>query len=349
MAYPITIDDNTTIPIESASTPLSTNHINNHTETRSAVIALETKVGINNSAVTTTHDYKLNEVTGSDKTVGKTATQAISNKTITASTLNGVNLTNAGGTSNFLRADGTYATPVIGAGSNTNYIQDSGVANAYVATLIPALGAYAAGVIVEFRATNANTGASTVNVSGLGVKSIFKLNGSTALATSDIAAGQIVTLRYDGTNFQMLSPVANAPLTFVNSTYSLVASSNVILSSPTLIPIGTAFASSNYAKVKEIQVYFSGTINTDYTIKAANSGNQTTTRIYINNISRGNTVAVAAANVDQVVNETFRISAGDFVQIFTDVGSQFDTNYSIKNFNIKADKINDNTNGITIT
>lgn len=51
--------------------------------------AVETKIGIDSSAVTTSHDYKLSEVTSSDKAVGKTATQTLSGKTLTSPVLNG--------------------------------------------------------------------------------------------------------------------------------------------------------------------------------------------------------------------------------------------------------------------
>ena len=50
--------------------------------------ALETKVGIDASAVTTSHDYKLNEITGSDEAVGKSATQTLTNKTLTSPVIN---------------------------------------------------------------------------------------------------------------------------------------------------------------------------------------------------------------------------------------------------------------------
>ena len=36
-----------------------------------AIVALETKVGVDGSAVNTTHDYKLGEVTSGDKATGK--------------------------------------------------------------------------------------------------------------------------------------------------------------------------------------------------------------------------------------------------------------------------------------
>jgi len=59
-------------------------HALQHANANDAIEALQVKVGINGSAVTTTHDYKLSEVTSTDKAVGKTATQTLTNKTIDA-------------------------------------------------------------------------------------------------------------------------------------------------------------------------------------------------------------------------------------------------------------------------
>lgn len=53
--------------------------------------------------------------------------------------------------------------------------------------------------------TNANTGASTLNINGLGAIAIRK-NVSAALALGDILAGGIYHLHYDGTNFQLEAP-----------------------------------------------------------------------------------------------------------------------------------------------
>lgn len=91
----------------------------------------------------------------------------------------------------------------------SDYKADTGAANAYVITPSPAITAYTAGQIFSFKATNANTTTSTLNVNGLGVKTINKLGGATALVSGDIAAGMIVVVEYDGTNFVMLNPVAN--------------------------------------------------------------------------------------------------------------------------------------------
>jgi len=90
------------------------------------------------------------------------------------------------------------------------YAADSVGTDAYAITLAPAPAAYAAGQAFNFKAGTANTGAATLNVNGLGAKTILKQN-DTALATGDIEAGQIVTVVYDGTNFQMLSQLASTP------------------------------------------------------------------------------------------------------------------------------------------
>jgi hypothetical protein len=73
----------------------------------------------------------------------------------------------------------------------------------YSATITPAITAYVEWQRFYIKFTNANTGASTINLNSLGAKSIVK-NGSTALSASDINAGQILCLVYDGTNFQIV-------------------------------------------------------------------------------------------------------------------------------------------------
>lgn len=85
------------------------------------------------------------------------------------------------------------------------YAADTGAADAYVITLSPVPSAYAEGQRFSFKAVNANTTTSTLNVNSLGVKTIKKNAGTDDLIAGDIAAGQIVDVEYDGTNFQMSS------------------------------------------------------------------------------------------------------------------------------------------------
>lgn len=80
--------------LDSLTNPTSTNkldlvsHSSQHINANDAIEALEAKVGADGSAVTTSHDYKLSEVTSTDKAVGKTATQTLTNKTLTAPQIN---------------------------------------------------------------------------------------------------------------------------------------------------------------------------------------------------------------------------------------------------------------------
>lgn len=86
--FPTSLPTTSTIPVETSVTPLSTNHVASHQGAQNEIIAIATKIGVDGSAITTTHDYKLGEVTSSDKAVGKTATQTLTNKTLTSPVIN---------------------------------------------------------------------------------------------------------------------------------------------------------------------------------------------------------------------------------------------------------------------
>lgn len=75
--------------------------------------------------------------------------------------------------------------------------------NTYTATLTPAIAAYTSGATYYIKFTNANTGAATLNLNGLGAKSIKK-SVTSDLVAGDILAGQVMPLSYDGTNFQII-------------------------------------------------------------------------------------------------------------------------------------------------
>ncbi len=87
------------------------------------------------------------------------------------------------------------------------YALDTGAANAYVVTLSPVPAAYTTGMRLSVKIVNANTTTSTINVNGLGVKTIKDLSGAN-LAANALLAGMMADLKYDGTNFQL----CNSPL-----------------------------------------------------------------------------------------------------------------------------------------
>lgn len=79
--------------------------------------------------------------------------------------------------------------------------QDIGVANACVLMPASPLPAYTPGMGVLWVPLYANTGAATINISGLGVQPIQRLDGS-PLAANDIIAGQPVVMLYTGAGFR---------------------------------------------------------------------------------------------------------------------------------------------------
>lgn len=93
-----------------------------------------------------------------------------------------------------------------------NYCESAAGNDTYACSLSPAIVGYVTGGIYHFKADVANTGAATLNLNGLGAKTIKKVAGgvTTDLADNDIRAGQLVAVIYDGTNLQMLSQLGNA-------------------------------------------------------------------------------------------------------------------------------------------
>jgi hypothetical protein len=82
---------------------------------------------------------------------------------------------------------------------------DTGAANAYVINPSPAPTSYAVGQFVAFFPANSNTGASTINVSSLGAKSIITTDGLSLATPGQIKAGGLCLLSYDGTYFQLVN------------------------------------------------------------------------------------------------------------------------------------------------
>jgi hypothetical protein len=100
-----------------------------------------------------------------------------------------------------------------------------GTGNAHTITVTPAPSGYVDGDEYTFKAIADNTGSATLNVNDLGAKTIKK-NVSNNLEAGDIKAGQAVRVKYDGTNFQLVSPIAPKS---ANGTESFSASGTITI------------------------------------------------------------------------------------------------------------------------
>jgi len=104
----------------------------------------------------------------------------------------------AAGDSQFIR----LSSEVVFAGTST------GAAGAYAVINSPPYpspgSAYRTGQIYTFLANHTNTAGCTLNVDGQGAKTITK-DGAAALTANDILIGQVVSVLYDGVNFQLIT------------------------------------------------------------------------------------------------------------------------------------------------
>jgi hypothetical protein len=102
----------------------------------------------------------------------------------------------------------------------------TGSANAQVLTPTTPLAAYVAGTVLSFIAGFTNTGALTVNVSGLGTRNVFKESptGPIALTGGEVVTGNLLTMRDDGTRFQLTATeLGTAALANASSNTGVVA------------------------------------------------------------------------------------------------------------------------------
>lgn len=152
------------------------------------------------------------------------------------------------------------------------YNSSAGSSNAYTLSLSPAITVYSAGQTFLFKANFTNTGASTLNVNGLGAKNIYKQSaaGPIALTEGEIKSGQVAGVTYDGTEFQLTT--APAPVSFIQSGTAVTAPNDT--SEDTLATIAIPansigangkvivslnFQTTNDANAKTIRVKFGGT------------------------------------------------------------------------------------------
>ena len=88
------------------------------------------------------------------------------------------------------------------------------------AVSIPGVTGYTLNDAYAIGFTNANTGASTLNINGLGAKNIAK-NNNVPIIGGDIAANQQFIAIYDGTNFQILGVAPNQMFAYVTNADSV--------------------------------------------------------------------------------------------------------------------------------
>ncbi len=161
----------------------------------------------------------MNAIAGAGAANASTAVKGI----VQAATAAQINSSTATGSTGAI----LVVTPdALGASTNNQYVASiintgipyavaTGTATAYTATFATGFSTLASGASLNFLVPISNATGITLNVNSLGAKSLKK-NVSTSLASGDLSAGQIVEVVFDGTNFQVATPVPATPTSYNN-------------------------------------------------------------------------------------------------------------------------------------
>lgn len=294
----------------------SPDHPTHHALEDDTVEALQAKVGADSSAIATSHDYKLGNVTGTDKAVSLTGTETLTNKTLTSPK---INLGSDASQDLYKRkADGTYERIPIGnanellgvngAGDTVEYLAISGVTTDEKAAL--------AGTSGTPSTTNKFVTAEDVTEAKTASKIPRRDSNSDVLVATTPTAGD-----------------AAASKTYVDTltdlTFSVVVSDLLKVSADTI----RTSTSDTYEKLKEIEINYTGDIRVKFEIAATAAAGTAFGRIYINGIAVGTEREPDEQNGNYTIfSEDVNITNGDLVQIYAKRTTD-ETAY-IKNFRI---------------
>lgn len=203
------------------------------------------------------------------------------------------------------------------------YAADTGVANAYVVNINPGILTLSDGMEVNFKAGNANTASSTLNVCALGAFPVLNKFGQTLIA-GEIASGSHVTVKWssaasswfilDSTNAIPTVPTASAGTSTTQAASTAFVASAITAATGRLINIQVFTANGQYTPTPGMKFILAhmiggggasgGTPATSSTqtggVAAGNSGAYAYIKAYASDIGSGKTVNVGSGGTSQV-------------------------------------------------
>lgn len=164
----------------------------------------------------------------------------------------------------------------IGAAPASNgipYVPSTGSANAYVVTVVGA-STYTEGMALAVKINISNTGASTINVNGLGAKVIKDSKGQD-LKAGTLTANSIYTLRYNGTNFILQGEGSDLSVGLTATAANILSGKTAAVNGEIVSGSMTNRGSPSFAPGTANQsipagYYSGGTVNGDADLIAAN-------------------------------------------------------------------------------
>lgn len=265
ISYPTSID---VLTNPTATDQVATvDHASQHANANDILEALEAKVGVNSSAVTTSHDYKLQNVTGTDKAASVTGSEVLTNKTLTTPTIgsfvnanhNHQNSAGGGTLDTSAIASGTLATARLGSGTanSTTYLRGD-----QTWATISVGGSALTVMTTPISFTNGNSSSSLATTTTM---SIGQVNFALPITVNKIT---FVTSGYSASGtvkFGMWSADGSTQIfTHESGTVNADAVFTTTLASPVLISAGQYYFGAVATGTSNFAIRTSGTLSDDY-------------------------------------------------------------------------------------
>lgn len=219
-----------------------------------------------------------------------------------------------------------------------DFYVDSGVVNAYVLSTTNSFQpptTYLVGLEVRFRTNNANTGASTINVASLGVKSIKQSDGVTDIVAGTIPVGEDIRLRYNAASDSFV-PSGNYGGVFdnikVNNKINAAINNSTISSGSITYQGFTTYISGEGAVDDNLDTISGGTAGDIILIKTI--GSETIT-VRDNDISGGNIWLIRNStrqlqfNVDSII---LQFNGSVWFEVLTNTDRDFSSSKGINGY-----------------
>jgi hypothetical protein len=146
---------------------------------------------------------------------------------------------------------------------------NGGLANAYTLTPTPALVSYVTNMTIVFSPVVSNTGASTIDVSGLGPINLRSVSGA-ALISGELASGQTYKAVFNGTEFRLDSITKNYADQLAFSTALPAQSLGFLASNGTVAAFTKTFTSYAVDESKGANVASAATVDLQNTVVTGN-------------------------------------------------------------------------------
>lgn len=224
----------------------------------------------------------------------------------------------------------------------TSYAVDTGTANALLVAMPTTATAYTDGMLVVVKALVSNTGSTTINVDGIGVKQVRRQTGSQVVA-GDIVAGSIYEMRYNGTYF-LLTGFGNTLVESVDNISADISTVAGISSDVTSVAANETNINSavaNEANINAVATNIANVIAVDGNEANINTVAADATDIGTVSTNIAEVVSVASNMADINANATLIGAVTATTLSFTPPTGMTSTNVqaAIEELNTKSDKL----------